>query len=116
MSRRRRPIAGKAALLALLCFAACTTPSPNARLPAELTGLRQAEILALLGEPDFRRSEPPAELWQYRAADCVLDLFFYGGSDGLRVTTAETRGGVSAVGACPEGEAPFRARLSRNGL
>lgn len=56
-----------------------------------LTGMGPAELVALLGEPDLRRREPPAELWQYRSADCVLDVFLYGGSGPYRVVRSETR-------------------------
>lgn len=35
------------------------------------------EIEQILGGPSFVRRDPPAELWQYRASDCTLDLFFY---------------------------------------
>jgi hypothetical protein len=59
-------------------------------LPA-LTGLSAAEVVGLYGEPDFRRTEPPAELWQYRSADCVLDLFLYSDPSGVRVVHGETR-------------------------
>ena len=64
-----------------------------ARIPAlpVLTGLGAAEVMALLGEPDFRRREPPAELWQYRSADCVLDVFLYGEGGRYRVVRSETR-------------------------
>jgi hypothetical protein len=56
-----------------------------------LTGLSAAEVVGLFGEPDFRRTEPPAELWQYRSADCVLDLFLYRDPAGMRVAHSETR-------------------------
>lgn len=56
-----------------------------------LTGMGPAELVALLGEPDFRRSEPPAELWQYRSADCVLDVFLYADGDRYRVLRSATR-------------------------
>jgi hypothetical protein len=56
-----------------------------------LTGLSAAELLARFGEPDFRRAEPPAELWQYRSADCVLDVFLYAGAGGAHVVHSETR-------------------------
>lgn len=42
-----------------------------------LAGRRPTEIQRILGRPDLRRNEPPAMLWQYRDADCVLNLFFY---------------------------------------
>ena len=59
-------------------------------LPA-LAGLSAAEVVGLFGEPAFRRTEPPAELWQYRSADCVLDLFLYSDPSGMRVLHSETR-------------------------
>ena len=58
-----------------------------------LTGMEPAQVIALLGEPDLRRREPPAELWQYRNAECVLDVFLYADGDGdrYRVLRSETR-------------------------
>jgi hypothetical protein len=56
-----------------------------------LAGLSAAEVVGLFGEPDFRRVEPPAELWQYRGADCVLDLFLYRDPSGVRVAHSEMR-------------------------
>lgn len=105
------------ALMASLGLAACRTPPPAivalpsataeapalpAPTPAEpaaarvpelpvLTGLDPAELIALLGEPDFRRRDPPAELWQYRSPDCVLDVFLYGEGGRYRVVRSETR-------------------------
>ena len=35
------------------------------------------EIIFALGNPDFRRTDRPAELWQYRHKKCHLDLFLY---------------------------------------
>lgn len=49
------------------------------------------EILAALGEPDYRRHEAPAEVWQYYGRGCVLDLFLYNGSGGQRVSYVELR-------------------------
>lgn len=56
-----------------------------------LTGMDPAQLIALLGAPDLRRREPPAELWQYRNADCVLDVFLYGEGNRYRVLRSETR-------------------------
>lgn len=70
------------------------TAKPPARLPADveqLRGLSAPELARILGEPDFVREEPPAVIWQYRGAGCVLDLFFYRGGDELRVAYAEAR-------------------------
>jgi hypothetical protein len=67
--------------------------APPAGLPTDVEGLRgltAVELARLLGEPDFMRQEPPAVVWQYRGATCVLDLFFYRSADELRVAYAET--------------------------
>ena len=94
-----------AGLLGLLSLAACAAPPANVPgtpsetgLTAEeltghrLTGLEPNELLSLLGEPNLRRSDPPAELWQYRDAGCVLELYLYRDGDAYRVVRAETRG------------------------
>jgi hypothetical protein len=120
--------------LALL-LGACAAPAPPAlqaspqarplrvapaalHLPGlkDLTGMRPSDIAALLGPPDLRRDEPPAQLWQYRAADCILNLFFYREADGLRLARAETwQRSLSATAArkhCRDENAPFRARFT----
>jgi hypothetical protein len=52
-------------------------------------GLGAAELLARFGEPELRRAEPPAELWQYRSDDCVLEVFLYPKSGTPRVVGSE---------------------------
>jgi hypothetical protein len=101
-------------------IAARTVPpaAAPAAMPANLVGLGPADIVALLGQPDFRRTDPPAELWQYRNADCVLDIFLYGGSGGYRVVHSETRERRQTVAVgdrCGTGAAGFvgRARQSQ---
>jgi hypothetical protein len=88
----------RAALAAalLLGLAACATPGDRAASPASpamnvLAGLDSAQVRALLGTPDFRRNDPPAELWQYRSADCVLDLYFYGEAGAQTLAFAQMR-------------------------
>lgn len=117
-SDRFRRFSFAVALLGPTLLAACSTPSPpQVAVPSEpepsiavaeppaplvapaasrvleldkLTGLGAAELVAMLGQPDFRRSDPPAELWQYRSADCVLDVFLYGAAGAYRVVHSET--------------------------
>ena len=62
--------------------------------PSTLSGLDPGQVVELLGPPPFRRSDNPAEIWQYRAPACVLDLFLYRtGKAGLfRVRHFEARG------------------------
>lgn len=45
--------------------------------PEKLVGLTGTQLTALLGVPGFVRRDAPAEIWQYRDGDCVLDLFLY---------------------------------------
>ena len=72
------------------------TPAPMpaaARLLVldQIAGMRSEDLAAVLGPPDFRRSEPPAELWQYRSADCVLDIFLYRDGGDYRVAQSAVR-------------------------
>lgn len=81
----------------------------------DLTGLHQSDILAMLGRPDLKRDEPPAQLWQYRAADCILNLFFYREHDGYRLVHAEAwqrnLAGSTPAAQCRDETAPVRAHL-----
>ncbi len=58
----------------------------------ELVGLAPAAVAAYLGPPGFKRRDDPAEIWQYAAGSCFLDLFFYKRGDGFTVTHFEARG------------------------
>jgi hypothetical protein len=58
---------------------------------ARLHNKSVAEVQAMVGNPDFRRVEPPGELWQYRSRECVVDLFFYGVNDDRRVVHIDGR-------------------------
>jgi len=56
------------------------TPRPPPREPApeiKLVGLSQSETETLLGPPSTSLDRPPAKVWQYRAGDCALDVYFY---------------------------------------
>lgn len=90
-ARTRRRTRRRALLLPalLLLAAACAsnedvaTPAPPASpagpdpTPAQLVGLNAGQLDRLLGPPDFKRSDGPAEIRQYRDAGCVLDVFLY---------------------------------------
>ena len=135
MELRVRAAAIAAALVILATLAACASPDgaasatsaaafpapavaqSSARAPAikDLAGLKPADVVSILGPPDLRRDEPPAELWQYRAADCVLNLFFYGDDGGYRLAHAEawqrTLSGGSEPARCHDEDAPIKAHL-----
>lgn len=54
-------------------------PEPEIDIPTpeELLGMNRAEIVKILGQPDFRRHDVPALLMRYRDERCILDLFLY---------------------------------------
>ncbi len=68
-------------------------PPPIDDDPDQVMGLDHGALRALLGAPGFTRREAAAQVWQYRARACVLDIFLYGETDGrYRVTYYEFRG------------------------
>ncbi len=78
--------------------------------PEKLIGMSRAEIVTLLGQPDFRRHDVPALLMRYRDKRCILDFFLYPpagprSADGPKVEHLEARGTDGsriATGACIE--------------
>ncbi len=87
--------------------------------PARLLGLDEVGLAKLLGQPDLKRREPPAEIWQYRGGSCVFDVFLYAqagaaAANGPRVTYLEARDGAArriAARACLN--ELLRARLDK---
>ncbi|KLN60666.1 hypothetical protein WH96_09190 [Kiloniella spongiae] len=63
-------------LAALTYDAAPVEPDVNDD-PKQLLGINTDALKDLLGTPSFIRKESPAEIWQYNAKDCVLDLVLY---------------------------------------
>jgi hypothetical protein len=57
----------------------------------DLIGLERDQVQSRLGDPAMRRRDAPAEIWQYRSALCVVDLFLYREGQTVRVTNAEMR-------------------------
>ena len=85
---------GLAATL-LLALAGCQTAS-NGRptvtvTEADINGAAPSGVIAALGEPELRRTEPPAEIWQYRTERCVADIYLSQSGGATRVVYLETR-------------------------
>ena len=62
--------------------------------PDQLMGLAPHAVNRLLGPPSLLRTELPAQVWQYTAANCVLDIYLYAEEerpDRSRVTYYEIR-------------------------
>lgn len=103
------PRAAALAALLLLMTACAEPPLPRRRPvaptlpPGGLVGLTGPELPLLLGTPAMRRSEPPAEIWQYAARDCLLYVFLYLGDERLtvrHVDARDRRGQATDVQAC----------------
>ena len=73
------------------CQSAGLGGSPAPMSPDTLAGAAPAGVIGLLGEPDLRRAEPPAEVWQYRTEACVADIYLVGSGGSARVVYIETR-------------------------
>jgi len=68
---------------------------PDIPGPKRLLGLFADDVRKMFGVPDFKRHDPPAEIWQYRKDGCLLDVFLYLEKDHpqtLRVRHVESRG------------------------
>ncbi len=59
--------------------------------PRRFIGAKPDFLLEELGQPSSLRKEAPAEVWQYRAELCVLDIVLYEASDGPSVVYLEAR-------------------------
>ena len=59
--------------------------------PKRFIGAKPDFLLAELGEPFTLRKEAPAQVWQYRTDQCVLDIFLYEEADGPAVVYLEAR-------------------------
>lgn len=66
-------------------------PEPADDNPKQLFGLSGQRVAALLGPANFVRRDGPAEIWQYRAAECVLDVFLYRRDAALSVAHVDLR-------------------------
>lgn len=65
----------------------------------DLLGLDEAALKRWFGAPSFIRRDYPAEVWQYRAKACVLELYLYPADDHMAVTHAEASpGGAQSAG------------------
>ena len=98
LRRNGRP--GRHALLVLagvVLVGACQTSQqastgfPEDVDPERVMGLTPTGVVSLLGEPELRRSEPPAEVWQYRSDTCVFDVYLVTEAGQTSVVYYETR-------------------------
>ena len=72
-------------------------PRAGAVSAVNLDGAAPSAVLALLGEPELRRSEPPTEIWQYRTERCVADIYLRQAGGPARVVYMETRSPSAAA-------------------
>ncbi|MEX0807643.1 MAG: hypothetical protein WD044_02845 [Dongiaceae bacterium] len=92
-----------AALVPVTDTPVAVAPVEPPPLPEAIIGLDSDRLTAQLGKPVFLMRAKAAEIWQYRAEGCVLDLYLYEESGALRVLYLEARdslGASQAPGAC----------------
>jgi hypothetical protein len=95
-------------------FAGLASPTsapsaPTAKPADRFHGMKRTDIARLLGRPDLLRRDGDAEIWQYRAGGCILDIFLYDEPGGMRVAHADLRGnapGRSCAEAVAAGRTP----------
>ena len=62
----------------------------------QLVGATDSALLQAFGPPAQRRREPPAEVWQYRSTQCVVDFYLYQTQPvGLSVVHLEARSPIA---------------------
>lgn len=71
--------------------------------PDLLVGLDFDGTKALLGDPALQLEQPPAKVWAYNGAGCMLNVFFYLSVDDkvFRVLTYEVTGGEPGAEQAP---------------
>lgn len=79
-------------------YSGAASPAPREEDPDKLLGLEVGTIHDLLGDPALVRRDGEAEVWQYRAAACVLDLFIYGQPKRVAHVDLRDRGGAVTDG------------------
>lgn len=60
--------------------------------PEQLVGLGPSSLAERLGSPGFVRRDGPAEVWQYAAEACILDVFLYRDEEAFKVFYVALRG------------------------
>ncbi len=60
--------------------------------PEQLLGLAPNGVSERLGSPGFVRHDGSAEIWQYPAEACILDVFLYREGEAFKVVYVELRG------------------------
>jgi hypothetical protein len=82
-----QPGAPRAASVPALAYAPATGSGP----PSKLQNMNASQVVAMLGEPGFKREENPAQVWRYNGKSCVLELFLYRLDKDFQVRYIETR-------------------------
>lgn len=65
-------------------------PAPPRGEPTDYLNLPQANVRALLGQPQFVRQDGGTQMWRYDGAQCRAFFFFYGAPGTEAVRHVET--------------------------
>jgi len=66
--------------------------------PQQFVSLNIHELSKLLGAPNLVRRDGNAEVWQYQASQCTLDIFLYEDNANLQVKYVDLRGDADDAG------------------
>ncbi len=66
-------------------------PATGSGPPSKLLNMTAPQVIAMLGEPGFKREENPAQVWRYNGKSCVLELFLYRLDKDMQVRYIEAR-------------------------
>ena len=92
---------------------AAMASAPATGAPTRLNNMSGTQIVAMLGEPGFKREENPAQIWRYRSESCVLELMLYRLDRDLQVRHVEARDDkfrAVAQNACIDSIAAMRSK------
>ena len=64
-------------ILLSACAAKVEEPPAVKIIPKQLLGKSSSWVETNLGQPEFKRRDGQAEIWQYKSAECVLSVFIY---------------------------------------
>ena len=76
---------------------AANSPTETNNDPQQLLGLAGTAVALQLGVPSLIRRDGTAEIWQYRATACILDVFLYAIGDQQLVRHVELRSRNASV-------------------
>ena len=87
-------------------------PAPPPGEPAGTTGLHEAELRALYGQPAFVRHDGTAQIWRFDGPSCKAFFFLYSRDSDTAVWHVETAPRGAAIAADENCLSALRAKIA----